>query len=527
MRKFLFLLSLLLIAIAPQLEPLRAQATGGEKKDTSDKKGEPITGLGKQDFVVSDQGKPQQIAFFSAEAPPIAGAPTANLPPNVFTNRFDLTGRSPGAVTGGLAFYGSNDIRGALKRSVDDGRYAYTIGFYPDHGQLTVPELELLGSSEVAAAKMAAPDCANRPPSDKFAALNCEYLQLIFPGDSVTGSPGFAVLVKKDGRIVFANGYGVRDFRSKIRVDAQTNFRLASFTKQFTAMAIMLLVHDGKVRYDQPLTEIFPQFPEYGKTITVRTLLNHTGGLPDYEELMDAAEKRKGHIWSVEKQIQDAEVLQLLENESRGKFVPGTKWEYSNSGYVVLGLIVAQVSGRPFADFLHERIFAPLKMDHTLVFEKGKNQVVNRAYGHSKKDNTFVETDQSSTSATQGDGGIYSNLEDLSKWDDALSDHTLLSEKDFLPAITPAKLPRGAQASLAQDVPESLRANASAYGFGWFLNLQDEHPLIWHYGDTMGFKTAIFRYTRDNVTTIVLCNRTDLDPGTLALQATSLWLPAK
>ena len=347
-----------------------------------------------------------------------------------------------------------------------------------------------------------------------------------FSGIASANTPGFAVLVKKDNKVVFEKGYGVRDLRTKTAIDTQTNFRLASFTKQFTAMAIMLLVQDGKLRYDETLTEIFPEFPAYGKNITVRNLLNHTGGLPDYEDLMDAAEKIKGQIWSPAKQIRDAEVLQLLEKESQGKFAPGTKWEYSNSGYVVLGLIVAKVSGKSFGEFLHERIFAPLKMHHTLVFEKGKNEVVNRAFGYSKKDTAFVETDQSSTSATQGDGGIYSNLEDLSKWDDALRDHTLLSEKEFAPAITPAKLPPGADSKLAEDVPESLRGHASAYGFGWFLNLQDARPLMWHYGDTMGFKTAIFRYTRDNVTVIVLCNRTDLDQGALALKAARIVLPS-
>ncbi len=347
----------------------------------------------------------------------------------------------------------------------------------------------------------------------------CKQMDSSFSGIASTDTPGLAVLVKKDGKIIFEKGYGVRDLRAKTAIDAQTNFRLASFTKQFTAMAVMLLVHDGKLSYDRPLTEIFSEFPAYGKTITVGNLLNHTGGLPDYEDLMDAVEKTKGPIWSVEKQIHDAEVLQLLEKESYGKFASGTKWEYSNSGYVVLGLIVAKVSGISFGEFLHDRIFTPLKMDHTLVFEKGKNQVANRAFGHSKKENGFVETDQSATSATQGDGGIYSNLEDLSKWDDALRNHTLLSEKDFLPAITPAQLPPGAEAKLVEDVPDSLRGHATAYGFGWFLNLQDSHPLMWHYGDTMGFKSAILRYTRDNVTAIVLCNRTDLDQGALALKA--------
>jgi CubicO group peptidase (beta-lactamase class C family) len=347
-----------------------------------------------------------------------------------------------------------------------------------------------------------------------------------FSGIASHDAPGFAVLVKKDGKTVFEKGYGVRDLRSKTGIDAQTNFRLASFTKQFTAMAIMLLVHDGRLRYDQTLTDIFPEFPAYGKQITVRNLLNHAGGLPDYEDSMDAAEKTQGQIWPPEKQIHDAEVLQLLEKESHGKFAPGTSWEYSNSGYVVLGLMVAKVSGISFGEFLHERIFTPLKMDHTLVFEKGKNEVTNRAYGHSKKENVFVETDQSSTSATQGDGGIYSNLEDLSRWDDALREHTLLSEKEFMSAIIPAKLPPGAEARLAEDVPASLRGHATAYGFGWFLNLQDSHPVMWHYGDTMGFKSAILRYTRDNLTVIVLCNRTDLDPGALALETAQLFLPA-
>jgi CubicO group peptidase (beta-lactamase class C family) len=346
-----------------------------------------------------------------------------------------------------------------------------------------------------------------------------------FSGIASHHTPGFAVLVNKDGQIVFEKGYGVRDLRTKTAIDAQTNFRLASFTKQFTAMAVMLLVHDGKLRYDEPLREVFPGFPAYGKTITVRNLLNHTGGLPDYEDLMDAVEKTKGQIWSPEKQIHDGEVLQLLEKESYGQFAPGTKWEYSNSGYVVLGLLVAKISGKSFGEFLRERIFTPLKMNHTLVLEKGKNQATNRAYGHARKENVFVETDQSSTSATQGDGGIYSNLEDLSKWDDALRNHTLLSENDFLPAITPAQLPPGAEAKLAEDVPDSMRGHASAYGFGWFLNLQDSHPLMWHYGDTMGFKSAILRYTRDNLTVIVLCNRTDLDQGALALKAAQLFLP--
>src|SRR6266404_5754688 len=259
-------------------------------------------------------------------------------------------------------------------------------------------------------------------------------------------SPGLAVLVRKDGRTVFERGYGVRDLRSFAKIDPQTNFRLASCSKQFTAMSIMLLVHDGKLRYDDKLTDVFPDFPAYGKAITIRHLLNHTSGLPDYEDLMAAAEKRKGApIWTSTHQIQDAEVLDLLNQEAVGKFAPGTQWSYSNSGYVVLGLVVAKISGKPFREFLRERIFAPLKMSRTLAYQRGQNEVTQRAYGHSKEREAWKETDQSSTSATLGDGGIYSSLEDLAKWDEGLAQHTLLSESEMQPALVPVKLADGSQ----------------------------------------------------------------------------------
>ena len=346
----------------------------------------------------------------------------------------------------------------------------------------------------------------------------------IFSGIAKPDEPGLAVLVKKDGRAVFERGYGVKELRTGSKIDTKTNFRLASVTKQFTAMAIMLLVHDGKLRYETTVGEIFAAFPEYGKKITVRQLLNHTGGLPDYEDLMDATEKAKGTIWTPEKQIQDAEVLTLLESATKGKFAPGTKWEYSNSGYVLLGVIVAKVSGKPFGDFLRERIFVPLKMADTVVYQKGKNSVPDRAYGHTKDANSFKEADQSSTSATLGDGGVYSNADDLSKWDDALRNHTLLSAEEMKPALEPAKFGSVKDAVLPDDAPAALHGVPVEYGFGWFLDPYKGHERTWHYGDTMGFKTAIQRFTKDGLTVIVLCNRTDLDPGALAMRAADLYL---
>jgi len=251
-------------------------------------------------------------------------------------------------------------------------------------------------------------------------------------------APGAAVLVLRDGRAVFERGYGVTNLHTRDPIDAHTNFRLASVTKQFTAMAVMLLVHDGKLTYETRLTDIFSDFPEYGQSITIRNLLNHTSGLQDYEDLMPpqdsnvSADKRY--------QIRDDEVLDLLKRQTTTKFVPGSRWQYSNSGYVVLGLVVQTVSGDSFGTFLRDRIFAPLHMDHTILYEKGKNEVTHRAYGHTKTPAGWQETDQSPTSATLGDGGVYSSVADLAKWDQALREHRLLSNSEMRTAVAPVNV---------------------------------------------------------------------------------------
>ena len=351
--------------------------------------------------------------------------------------------------------------------------------------------------------------------------LDALFLQVTAPDD-----PGCAVLVKNGGLNVLERGYGVRDLRIRSKIDPRTNFRLASFTKQFTAMAVMLLIHDGKLRYDESLTQIFPEFPAYGKAITIRHLLNHTSGLPDYEELMEKEEKAKGPIWSPEHQIQDAEVLTLLEQQSAGKFAPGSSWAYSNSGYVVLGLIIAKASGLPYRDFLQKRIFTPTGMPHSIVYQKGINEVSDRAFGHSKDGDKFVEADQSATSATLGDGAVYSNLEDLSKWDDGLENHVLLSDKEMAAALTPATLADGSPTHWPKSGEDGGYSSGKpvSYGFGWFLDPWEGHARMYHTGGTRGFRTVIERFTKNGLTIVVLCNRMDLEPEVLAEKSAALVL---
>jgi CubicO group peptidase (beta-lactamase class C family) len=347
-----------------------------------------------------------------------------------------------------------------------------------------------------------------------YSQVSPKQIDAVFAGLKSNAAPGVAALVVHNDRAVFHRGYGVTDQRTLQQIDGWTNFRLASFTKQFTAACIMLLARDGKLHYDDHLTDLFPEFPAYGKSITIRNLLNHTSGLEDYGELLmkqypDTPQEKVP-------QIHDAGVLKLLEQQTSAKFPAGTKWEYSNSGYAVLAMIVEKVSGKPFGQFLKERIFTPLKMKNTLAYEKGRNEVPHRAYGHTKKDDGWHETDQSPTSAVLGDGGIYSSIDDLAKWDRALRQHTLLSEVEMQPALTPVQ-PTDGPAKFP-DGP------ALSYGFGWFLDPYQGHKRMSHDGSTIGFRTTIQRFPEDELTIIVLANRTDVDPEELALKIADLYL---
>ena len=327
-------------------------------------------------------------------------------------------------------------------------------------------------------------------------------------------APGATVLVVKNGTVVFRHGYGVTDLRTRQLITPQTNFRLASCTKQFTAMSIMLLAHDGKLRYDESLSEVLPEFSAYGKTITVRHLLNHTSGLKDYEDLLTAqypARRTKRFP-----RFMTADVLKLMERQTATDFPSGSEWRYSNSGYVVLAMIVERVSGQTFGEFLTKRIFVPLGMTKTVAFRKGKNVVSQRAYGNTLEHDEWRETDQSSTSATLGDGGVYSSVDDLARWDAALTKHTLLSEQEMHDALVPVHVPaaKGASPPLGND----------SYGFGWFLDPYRGRKRMWHYGETVGFRTTIQRFPDDGLTVIVLANRADVDAPGIALKVADLYL---
>ena len=301
--------------------------------------------------------------------------------------------------------------------------------------------------------------------------------------------PGASLLVVRDGSAVVRRSYGRSNLEDRIAATPETNYRLASVTKQFTAAAILLLSQDGKLALDDPVKKWLPSLPSSVDSVTITHLLTHTSGIIDYEDVMPA-----GTVT----QLHDADVLRLLESQDSVYFKPGTRYSYSNSGYSLLSLIVARASGKSFATFLRERIFLPLGMNHTVAYEEGISTVSNRAFGYTMKDGAWTRKDQSTTSAVLGDGGIYSSIDDLAKWDAALYDSRLLSDESRRLAFTPHT------ATDQADVK---------YGFGWRITGET----LWHSGETVGFRNVIVRNPSRRLTVVLLTNRDDPAPYETAL----------
>lgn len=307
--------------------------------------------------------------------------------------------------------------------------------------------------------------------------------------------PGAALLVMHGGKPIVRRAYGLADVDAGVKATPSTNYRLASVTKQFTATAIRRLAAEGKLTLDDRVRQWLPTLPASADPITIRHLLTHTSGLVDYEDVMPADPKE---------QLHDADVLRLLESNAGLYFAPGTSYRYSNSGYALLALIVERASGVTFATYLQEHVFAPLGMNDTAAYEPGISTVSHRAYGHTFADGAWARTDQSATSAVLGDGGIYSSVDDLAKWDAALYDAFYADA--FVPATK-------------TDDP-NVR-----YALGWRVSEHDGQRLLWHSGETIGFRNVILRFPERRLTVVLLTNRNDPPPYATALKIADLVKP--
>lgn len=312
-----------------------------------------------------------------------------------------------------------------------------------------------------------------------------------YQGDAV---PGASVMVIDQGERVLVKSYGMANLEDGVPVRPATNFRLASITKQFTAAGVLMLVEEGEVALDDALTELFDGFPEYGNAITLRHLLQHNSGLIDYEGMI--AEDFAG-------QVSDRDALRMMFEVDETYFEPGSEYRYSNTAYAMLAMLIEDRSGMSFAEFLESRIFAPLGMQNSVAYQSGISTVPNRAFGYTVENGDISFSDQSTTSAVLGDGGIYTSVLDYYKWDQALYGDTLLSAKSRQLMWT---------------------GNFGNYGLGWRVDEKDGRKRLHHDGSTSGFRNYVIRYPERELTVLVLTNRRAPDAMPLAEAVAALYL---
>ena len=361
-------------------------------------------------------------------------------------------------------------------------------------------DLRLIASMAMGLVVLCFAPCAahSAEPTPGVSAADIRSIDALFTPYRGRNVPGAAIAVVDRGEVVLVRSYGLANLETRTPVTDRTNFRLASLTKTFTAMAIMLLVADGALRLDDHVRDILPDFPAYGRAIRIRHLLTHTSGLDAYEGYVPPGQKRA---------LTDGDVLRLLRRADRLLFPPGSAFRYGDSGYAVLALVVEAVAGQPFARFLHDRIFSPAGMVATRAREPGAGDVSDRAIGYAPTRGGFRVADQSVTSAVLGDGGVYSSLHDLIAWDRALDEHRLVPEALQRLAWTPAKLNDG---------------RATRYGFGWYIGRGASGPDVYHRGETTGFTNFVVKYPSRRLTVIVLTNRRGGAPTDIAATITRL-----
>jgi CubicO group peptidase (beta-lactamase class C family) len=322
--------------------------------------------------------------------------------------------------------------------------------------------------------------------------------------------PGLALGIARDGQIIKARGYGLANVELDVPVKPETIFQTGSVGKQFTATAVMMLVEDGKIHLDDPISKYLPGTPAAWDRITVRSLLTHTSGVPDYES--DSLTKKGAAFIDLRKDYTEAELLQKFEGLALD-FPSGSKWSYSNSGYVLLGILIHKVTGQFYGDVLQSRIFVPLAMTSTRIISEA-DIVPNRAGGYRLVNGDIKNQEWvSPTLNTTADGALYTNVLDMAKWDAALYTEKLLKKGSLDQMWSPVRLSDG---------------RTAPYGFGWDVTEMNGHRLIEHGGAWQGFTIQISRYVDDKFTVIVLTNLDSehSQPDKIAHNVAALYNPA-
>ena len=306
--------------------------------------------------------------------------------------------------------------------------------------------------------------------------------------------PGCALGIIKDGKLIYAKGYGMANMEYQIPNDANSVFRIGSTSKQFTAACIVLLAEKGKLKLDNKLDQYFPDFPKYANSISIRNLLNHTSGIRDY--LTISYLKGLGD----DDYYKDNDIMNWLVNQSDLNFKPGEEYLYSNSGYWLLGQIVEKVSGKNMADFAQKEIFEPLGMNDTHFHNDHTQIVKNRASGYvpNGKDNYKISM---TTLDMIGDGGIFTTINDIKKWDDAYYSSNVL-KKEFWNVMTQQGVLNNGE----------VISYASGLGIGKYKGLKT----IRHGGAFVGFRADLLRFPEQRLSIAIFANRGDASPSRMA-----------
>jgi CubicO group peptidase (beta-lactamase class C family) len=338
---------------------------------------------------------------------------------------------------------------------------------------------------------------------DRSADPDPKAIDAVFAKYDRTTTPGCALGVYRDGRMVYSRGYGMADLNQGIPIRPNTVFYVASTSKQFAAVSIALAAEQGRLALEDPIRKYLPELPAYADSITVRDLVHHLSGIRDYLGLWAVSGR------SAADEIPEEMALDLIARQKALDFPPRTRWSYSNSGYFLLSVIVKRATGESLRAFAERHIFGPLKMTNTHFHDDNKEIVANRAEGYQPKGEGTFEIVRTSF-ALVGDGGLYTTVEDLLAWDANFYGNRLAGGAALLDRIlTPARLANG---------------DSTNYAFGLMHRTHRGLAVVEHGGAFIGYRAQLTRFPIEKLSVAVLCNDYTADPDALVQRVAELYL---
>jgi CubicO group peptidase (beta-lactamase class C family) len=342
--------------------------------------------------------------------------------------------------------------------------------------------------------------CAQQSPERNASAVDEVFADVAKPD-----TPGCAVAVARDGKLLYAKGYGSANLEQNVPITPDSVFDIGSTSKQFSASSILLLEKQGKLSVNDDVRKYIPELPDYGKKITILNLLNHTSGLRDYLTLFELAGV------NVDSVTTDEEALALIVRQKGLDFDPGSEWLYSNSGFFLLSVIVKRVSGQSLREFAAENIFQPLAMSHTQYRDSHTLLIPNRAMAYDPVDKSATFTLDVSYFEQTGDGAVHTTVGDLLKWDENFYTAQVGGKAFLVELQTPGTLNNG---------------KTLEYAKGLFAGPYRGLPTVRHGGSWGGYRAELLRFPEQHFSVVCLCNRSDSDPETRAERVADVYLAA-